>query len=72
MGERCSLKLPPFTLKKKEWNAAIYSNLNGLREYYTCELNQTKKDKYYDITYMWNLKNNTSDSVYKTETDSQA
>ena len=25
----------------------------------------------YDITYMWNLKNNTNKSVYETETDSQ-
>ena len=28
------------------------------------------KDKYY-ITYMWNLKNNTNEFIYKTETDSQ-
>ena len=26
----------------------------------------------YDITYTWNLKNNTNESIYKTETDSQA
>ena len=25
----------------------------------------------YDITYMWNLENNTNESIYKTETDSQ-
>ena len=25
----------------------------------------------YDITYMWNLKNNTSEFIDKTETDSQ-
>ena len=25
----------------------------------------------YDITYMWNLKNNTNEHIYKTETDSQ-
>ena len=25
----------------------------------------------YVITYMWNLKNNTNQSIYKTETDSQ-
>ena len=34
------------------------------------EVSQTEKDKYY-ITYMWNLKNNTNESIYKTETDSQ-
>ena len=27
------------------------------------------KDKYY-ITYMWNLRNNTNESIYKMETDS--
>ena len=25
----------------------------------------------YDITYMWNLKNDTNELIYKTETDSQ-
>ena len=25
----------------------------------------------HDITYMWNLKNSTSEFIYKTETDSQ-
>ena len=25
----------------------------------------------YDISYIWNLKNNTNESIYKTETDSQ-
>ena len=30
------------------------------------EVSHTEKDK-----YMWNLKNNTSESMYKTETDSQ-
>ena len=25
----------------------------------------------YDITYMWNLKNNTNESIHKTETDSK-
>ena len=28
------------------------------------EVSQTEKDKYY-ITYMWNLKNNTNESMYK-------
>ena len=25
----------------------------------------------YDISYMWNIKNNTNELIYKTETDSQ-
>ena len=30
---------------------------------------KSEKDKY--ITYMWNLKYSTNESIYKTETDSQ-
>ena len=34
------------------------------------EVSQTEKDKYHMISLsIWNLKNNTSDSIYKTETD---
>ena len=36
------------------------------------EISQTEKDKYCnDIIYMWNLKNNTDECIYKTETYSQ-
>ena len=28
------------------------------------------KDKYHDITYMWNLKKGTNELIYKTEIDS--
>ena len=34
------------------------------------EVSQKEKDKYH-ITYMWNLKNDTNEFIYKTETDSQ-
>ena len=35
------------------------------------EASQTEKDKYYMISLIWgNLKNNTNESIYKTETDS--
>ena len=27
------------------------------------EVIQTEKDKYYDITFMWNLKNNTDELI---------
>ena len=40
---------------KKEWNNAIYSNIDGLRDYHT-KWSKSDKDKYHDITYMWNLK----------------
>ena len=45
--------------------------MGRLRDYHT---DQSKEDRgtqiLYDITYMWNLKNNTSELIYKTETDS--
>ena len=34
------------------------------------EISETEKDKY-DITYVWNLKYNTNELIYETETDSQ-
>ena len=30
-----------------------------------------RRDRYHDITSMWNLKNNTRDFIYKRETDSK-
>ena len=33
-----------------------------------CEIRERKI--LYDVTYMWNLKNNTTDSIQKLETDS--
>ena len=35
------------------------------------ELSQTEKDKYHDITYLWNLKYDTNKHIYSSETDSQ-
>ena len=43
--------------------------MDGSREYHT-KWSKSDKDKYY-ITFMWNLKNNTNESIYKTEADSQ-
>ena len=40
--------------------------MGGPREYYVSEINQ--RQIFYAITYMWNLKNNTNESMYKTET----
>ena len=57
---------------KKEWNNAICSNMDGPRDYYT---KQSKSDRErqipYDITYIWNLKYDANEHIYKTETDSQ-
>ena len=35
------------------------------------EAGQKEKDKYYIVSYMWNLKCGTNEPIYKTETDSQ-
>ena len=45
--------------------------MNGLRDYCT-KWSQSDRERQllYDITYAWNLKNNTNGLTYKTETDS--
>ena len=58
---------------KNEWNIAICSNMDGPREYHTkWSKSHRERQILYDITYMWNLKNNKYESIYKTEADSQA
>ena len=51
---------------KKEWNNAICTNMNATRDYYT---KQSKLERQipYDITYMWDLKYDTTEFIYKTE-----
>ena len=57
---------------KIEWNNAIFSNMDGLRDYHTkCNMSEREKQILYDITHMWNLKYDTNEPVYETETDSQ-
>ena len=55
---------------KRELNNTICSNMDGPRD------DQTKSDKEgqlsYDTTYMGNLKYETNELIYKTETDSQS
>ena len=57
---------------KKEWNNVICSNMDGPRHYHT-KWSQSEKERQisYDITYMWNLKYDTNELIYKTEIDSQ-
>ena len=57
-----------YSVIQKEWNSAIYTNMDWHRDYHT-EWN--KSDREYDIIYMWNLKNNANEFICKTETDSQ-
>ena len=35
------------------------------------EVSQKEKDKRHDITYIWNLKYDTNECIYETETNSQ-
>ena len=59
---------------KKEWNKnnAICSNRDGPRDDHT-KWSKSERERQipYDITYMWNLKYDTNELLYKTETDSQ-
>ena len=56
----------------KKWNNAICSNMDEPRDYHT---KWSKPDRErqisYIITYMWNLKNDTNELIYKTEIDPQ-
>ena len=57
---------------KKEWNNAICSNMDGPRDYHTKWSKSERESQItYESTYMWNLKYDTNERIYKTETDSQ-
>ena len=58
---------------KKEWNNAICSNVDGPIDYHSkCSKSDRERKIPYDSTYMWNLKYDTNELIYKTERDSQA
>ena len=51
---------------------AICSNMDGPWDYHTkWSKSDRERQISYDITYMWNLKNDTNELIYKIETDSQ-
>ena len=55
---------------RKEWNIPICSNMDEPRDYYTkWSKSERERQTPYDITYMWNLKYDTNELNYKTETD---
>ena len=57
---------------KKEWNNAICSYMDGPRDHHTkWSKSERKRQIPCDITYMWNLKYDTNELIYETETDSQ-
>ena len=57
---------------KKECNNTICNNMDEPRDYHT-KWSKSERERQipYDITYMWNLKYDTKELIYKTETDSQ-
>ena len=58
---------------KKEWNHGICSNMDEPRDYHT-QWSKSERERQipYDITYMWNLKkNSTNECIYKPEIDPQ-
>ena len=55
---------------KKEWNNAIDSNMDGPRDDHT-KWTKSERQIPHDIIYIQNLKYDTNEPIYKTETDSQ-
>ena len=56
---------------KKELNNAICSNMDRPRDYHIKWNKSTERQILHDITYMWNLKYNTNELIYKIETNLQ-
>ena len=45
--------------------------MDGLENITLSEVKVRERQILYDVIYMWNLKYNTNESIYKTKTDSQ-
>ena len=57
---------------KKELNNAICSNMDETRDYRTkWSKSERERQMPYNITHMWNLKYDTNEPIYETETDPQ-
>ena len=53
-------------------NNAICGNMDGPSDYYSKQSKSERKRQIpYDTTYMWNLKYDTNELTYETETDAQ-
>ena len=60
-----------WTLHKKEGINAICGNMNGPRDHHIkCSRSDRERQIPGDIIYMWNLKYDTNELIYKIETDS--
>ena len=56
---------------KKEWNNAIYRNMDGSEDYHTKWSKTKERQISYNIAYKWNLKKGTNELIYKIERESQ-
>ena len=57
---------------KKEWHNAICSNMDEPTDYNTKWSKSYRESQMsYDLNYMWNLKNDTNELIYKREIDLQ-
>ena len=50
---------------KKEWNYAMCSNMGGPRDYHTKSSQSDRERQVSHNTYMWNLKYDTKELIYK-------
>ena len=59
-------------LVKKNEVGSLHRDVDGPRVYHT-KWSKSKRERQipYNITYMWNLKFDTNEHIYETETDSQ-
>ena len=56
---------------RKEWSIGICSKWMDLEKIILNEVSQTERQMLYDTIFMWNLKCNTNESMFKIETDLQ-
>ena len=69
---RCGTYTHWNTTNKREWNNATCSNMDATTDYHT-KWSKSERDRQipYDVTFMWNLKYGTNDTIYTTETNSE-
>ena len=58
-----------YSVIKKEWNNTICNNVTGPRYRHTKQSKSHWERQIYDVSYMWNLKYDTNERIYETETD---
>ena len=69
---KCGVYTMEYYSAIKDWNFALCNNMDATRDYHTkWSKLETERQIPYDITYIWNLKYDTNEHIYETETDSQ-